>query len=138
MRFLLFLCGVSVIALGGAALKALEQNDAMGFMNGALALGGGLVICGFFATRWFWHGLFGGGVLALLGFGRGVFNIPGLVKYFRGDQEHGPLPVLEAAITVICLFLLVGIVKTLNAERLRRLLEEGEESGDDPEGGSGD
>ncbi|QUE52695.1 hypothetical protein KBB96_07315 [Luteolibacter ambystomatis] len=128
MRFLLFLCGISVLALAGAAFKALNQNDAMGFMNGALALGGGLIICGFFATRWFWHGLFGGGILALLAFGRGLFNLPGLIKYFQGEQEHGPLPILEVAVTVICLFLLVGVIKTLHAERLRRMLEEGEET----------
>ncbi|BCU78312.1 hypothetical protein [Luteolibacter sp. LG18] len=127
MRFLFFLCGFAILSLAGAAFKALEQADAMGFLNGALALGGGLIICGMFSIRWFWHGLIGGGVIALLGFGRGIFNIMGLVRFFQGEAEHGPLPILEAAVTVICLFLLLGVIKAISAEKQRKLLEEDDE-----------
>jgi len=126
MRFLLFLCGISVLALGGAALgsELIDHNQAMGFLVGALSLGGGLIISGLFSIRWYWHGLLGGGIMALLGFGRGVLNLPNLLHYLRGDRETGPLPVLETAITVISLLLLVATFKAVVAERHHRLLEQ--------------
>lgn len=134
MRFLLFLCGISILALGGAALGSedLDRNVAFGFLSGAMSLGGGLVIAGLFSIRWFWHGLMAGGVLALLGFGRGVLNLPALLKYLSGNRDT-PLPVLEGAVTLISLLLLVATVKTLMAERERRLIEQLEKEAEEEE-----
>jgi hypothetical protein len=131
MRFLVFLCGLSILALGLAAPRALPPKEGMAFLSGALTLGGGLVISGLFAIRWFWHGLMGAGVLALLGMTRGFGNLPGLVRYLGGQRENGPLPVLEAAATVISLLLLVAVVKTLFAEKRRRAIAELENAQDD-------
>lgn len=138
MRFLLFFCGISIIALGLAGPRVLEENDAMGFLSGALTLGGGIVISGLFSTRWFWHGLLGGGVMALLGFSRGLSNLPSLPGYLKErfvDQIAGanPMPLLESSVTLICLLLLVGVVRTLLAERRRKSIEalQALEDGDD-------
>lgn len=130
MRFLIFLCGISIVALGGAAVKGLERADGFGFLQGALALGGGLIISGFFSIRWYWHGLMGAAVLSLLGFGRGLINIPSFFKYvtqFMAGEVETPKPALETAVTIISLFLLIAVMKTLFAERQRRLLEDTEE-----------
>jgi len=138
MRFLLFLCGISILALGLTGPRVLEEKEAMGFLLGGLTLGGGLVISGLFSTRWYWHGLLGGGVLALLGFSRGLANLPALPGYVKdrfvdkiGDTD--PMPLLECSVTLICLLLLVAVVKTLLAERRRRTIEalEALESGDE-------
>ena len=128
MRFLLFFCGISIVALGLAGPRVLEENDAMGFLQGALTLGGGIVISGLFSTRWYWHGLLGGGVMALLGFSRGLSNLPSLPGYLKerfADQVAGanPMPLLESSVTLICLLLLVAVVKTLLAERRRKSIE---------------
>lgn len=131
MRFLIFLCGISIVAIGMAALKGLERADGFGLLQGALALGGGLIIAGFFSIRWFWHGVMGAGVLALLGFGRGLINLPSFFNYvsqFREGMVETPRPALETAVTIICLFLLIAVMRTLSAEKQRRLLEEGEEN----------
>jgi hypothetical protein len=137
MRFLLFFCGISIIGLGVAGPRVLEEKEAMGYLLGAMTLGGGIVISGLFATRWFWHGLLGGGVMALLGFSRGIANLPSLPGYLKERfvekiVETNPLPILECSVTLICLLLLVGVVKTLLAERQRKALEalEAMESGD--------
>jgi len=100
----------------------------MGFLQGALTLGGGIVISGLFSTRWYWHGLLGGGVMALLGFSRGLSNLPSLPGYLKerfADQVAGanPMPLLESSVTLICLLLLVAVVKTLLAERRRKSIE---------------
>lgn len=138
MRFLLFLCGFSILALGLAAPRVLEEKEAVGFLQGALTLGGGIVISGLFSTRWFWHGLLGGGVMALLGFSRGLANLPALPGFLKERfvekiVDPNPMPLLECSVTLICLLLLAGVVKTLLAERRRKTIEalEALESGDD-------
>lgn len=124
MRVLIFLCGLSVIALGVAATRTplLTRPESMGFLTGALALGGGMIIGGLFSLRWKLHGILAAGIMALLGFARGLANLPGLPNYLMGNRDRGPLPALESAVTIICLLLLVSIVKSLFAEKQRRLL----------------
>lgn len=138
MRFLLFLCGISIIALGLAGPRVLDEKESMGFLQGALTLGGGIVISGLFSTRWFWHGVLGGGVMALLGFSRGLANLPSLPGFLRERfvekiVDTDPMPLLECSVTLICLLLLVAVVKTLLAERRRKSIEalEALESGDE-------
>lgn len=124
MRFHVFLSGVAVLASGGAAMRMLEEKDALGYLNGALTLGGGLVICGLFSLKSYWHGLIGAGVLALLGAARGVANLPDALKYFSGDSSRGVAPLLELGVTLVCLLLLVRVLRALQQERIRRMLAE--------------
>ena len=124
MRFLLFLGGLAILALGVAAMKVLENPASFGFLQGALMLGGGFIICGGFCIRWPLHGVAGAAVLALLGAGRGLGNLAGLPKYLLGDRSRGPAPALESAVALICLMLLFALVKHLFAERARRQIEE--------------
>ena len=100
----------------------LEKKDGLGFLVGAIQLGGGVIICGLFSIRMKWHGIIGAGILSLLGAARGLGNIPGLFKFLMGEQRHGPLPLLELAVTVICMLLFFRIIRALYQERLRRML----------------
>ncbi len=126
MRFYIFLSGLAIVAMGGAAMSILEKTDAQGFLYGALQLGGGILICGFFSLKMQWHGIIGAGVLALLGTARGMGNLPGLAKFLTGDRSQGSLPLLELGATLICILLLLRVIRTLHRERVRRMLEQAE------------
>jgi hypothetical protein len=123
MRFQVFISGAVILALGGVAVKILERNEALAFVQGALTLGGGLVICGLFSLKSKWHGLIGAGVLGLLGAARGAGNFPDLLDLAQGDRHRGPAPVLELGVTLICLLLLLRVLGALRRERTRRMLE---------------
>lgn len=126
MRFSIFSSGLTILLAGVAAMPLLAKPDALGFLTGAMQLGGGIVICGLFSLKMQWHGIIGAGILALLGAARGLGNVPGLVKYLAGDRPHGVTPLLELGVTVICVLLLVRIIRALQQERVRRMLESGE------------
>jgi hypothetical protein len=130
MRFLLFFSAIAVLALGFAATRVLGREAGLGFLTGALTLGGGFAISALFSLRWRWHGILGAGVLALLGVASGLGNVFALFQYLAGNRENGPRPLLESAVTLTCLLLLTGVVRTLFAERRRRLLEASSSSGE--------
>jgi hypothetical protein len=123
MRFQIFFSGAAVIALGVAAMNVLERQAAAGFLNGALTLGGGLLICGLFSLKMKWHGIVGSGVLALLGAARGLGNFPDLALFLTGERERGPAPLLELGVTLLCLVLLMRVLAALYRERIRRMLD---------------
>jgi len=123
MRIFVFVCGITIVAMGLAAPNVITNSEWMGFLQGALTLGGGLIICGLFSLKMPWHGLIGAGVLALLGAARGVANFPSLFQFLSGDRERGSMPVFETGVTVICVLLLLRIIRTLHRERVRRILE---------------
>jgi hypothetical protein len=124
MRFQIFFSGAAIIALGVAAMNVLERNQALAFLQGALTLGGGLLICGLFSLKMKWHGIVGAGVLALLGAARGIGNLPDLAHFISGERERGAAPVMEFGITMVCLVLLARVLSALFRERIRRMLEE--------------
>jgi hypothetical protein len=124
MRFQIFFAGLSVIAMGVAAREMLDKDPAIGFLQGTLTLGGGLLICGFFSLKMKWHGIIGAGVLALMGAARGFGNLPDLALFLSGDRERGPAPVLEIGVTAVCMVLLVRVLVTLYQERIRRMMED--------------
>lgn len=124
MRFHVFLSGAVILAFGAASMKMLGRNDALPFLQGALTLGGGLIICGLFSLKNQWHGLIGAGVLALLGAARGAANVPDLFKLVAGERPRGTAPILEFGVTLICLLLLLRVLRALRRERMRRMLEE--------------
>ncbi len=126
MRFYIFTSGLAILASGLASLSLLDKPLAVGFLQGALTLGGGILICGIFAIRMQWHGIIGAGVLALLGAARGLGNVPGLAKFLNGDRSRETAPLLEAGVTVICLLLLLKVIRALSQERVRRMLESAE------------
>lgn len=123
MRIYIFLCGLAILAMGGTARYVLEKEDALGFLTGAMQLGGGIVICGLFSLKMQWHGIIGAGLLALLGAARGLANLPELAKFLAGDRPHGLTPLLETGVTLVSLLLLVKVIRALSRERLRRMLE---------------
>lgn len=124
MRLQIFFSAAAVLALGFAATRILEKDAATGFVQGALTLGGGFLICGFFSLKMKWHGIIGGGALGLLGAARGLGNLPDLAHFLAGERERGPAPILELGVTMVCLVLLFRTIAELYRERLRRMLEE--------------
>jgi hypothetical protein len=124
MHFFIFLSGATILAMGGISLGVLAKPDAVGFLTGAMQLGGGMMICGLFSLKMHWHGVIGAGILAMLGAARGLGNVPGLVKFVAGDRTHGATPVLEACVTVTCLLLFGKVIRALFHERMRRMLEQ--------------
>lgn len=123
-RVSIFLAAVTIIATGIAGMSLLEKDPAVGFLSGALTLGGGILICGLFSIKMPWHGIAGAGVLALLGLGRGIMNLPDLPAYLGGVRTRGNAPVLELAVTLVCCFLLFRMLRALSVERTRRMLAE--------------
>lgn len=128
MRFQIFFSGAAVLALGYAAMESLDGPERFGFLTGALTLGGSLIICGLFSLRMRWHGIVGAGVIALLGASRGIENLAELPRFWIGERPRGPAPLLESAVALICILLLVHVVRTLLAEKRRRLRDD---EGDD-------
>lgn len=124
MRLQVFSSGAVIVAMGAAATRLLEKQEALALLQGALTLGGGILICGLFSLKSYWHGLIGAGVMALLGAARGFGNFPDLLKLLQGDRHRGAAPVLELGVTLICLLLLLRVLRALQKERTRRLLEE--------------
>lgn len=123
MRLWIFLSGAAILMLGVAGLFLLKRVEGLGLLQGALTLGGGLVICGGFSVQMKWHGVIGAGILALLGAARGLGNLPDFLKWVLGASQRGLAPVLESAVTVVAILLLVQVIRALSAERLRRMLE---------------
>ncbi|MEP2776324.1 MAG: hypothetical protein ABJQ29_05445 [Luteolibacter sp.] len=121
-RISIFIAAVAIIATGFVGLSLLDKAPATGFLSGALTLGGGFIICGLFTLSMPWHGIAGAGVLALLGLGRGILNLPDLFAYFTGTNERGNAPLLELAVTFICAILLARMLRALSIERTRRML----------------
>ena len=117
MRIQIFVSGLAIIALGVTAGRLLPKDDALGFLTGALTLGGGILICGLFSLKNYWHGLVGAGVMGLLGAARGLGNLPDMLQLLQGDRHRGAAPVMEMGVAVICLLLV---------QRTRRMLERGE------------
>ena len=123
VRLYIFTSGLTILATGVAAMYLLPRPQSVEFLEGALKLGGGIVICGFFSIRMKWHGLIGAGIMALLGSARGLSNVPGFLKFMTGDRSRQTAPVLEFGVTLICLLLLVKVIRALYQERLRQMLE---------------
>lgn len=118
-----FFSGAVVIGLGFWAMQVLDRNEALGFLHGALTLGGGLLICGLFSLKSQWHGIIGAGVLALLGAGRGLGNLSHLIDALSGKSDRWVAPLIELGVTLVCLVLLIRVLAALNRERVRRMLE---------------
>lgn len=123
MRFYILFTGLTIMALGVAGMYLLPRPQSLEFLEGALKLGGGTVICGIFSIKMPWHGFIGAGTLALLGAARGAGNLPGLAKLMAGDRTRGTAPLLEFGVTLICVLLLLKIIRALSQERARRMRE---------------
>lgn len=124
MRSVIFVTGFVVIALGLAATKVLERATGFGFLEGALVLGGALIICGIFSFRLPLHGFIGAGILSLLGAARGLGNVPSFLAWLSGERSTSSLPLLEAGVTALCCVLLFRVIGWLRRERQRQMLEE--------------
>ena len=123
MRIQIFASGLIMLGLGAVAMSQLQGKEALEMLQGALLLGGGLIICALFTIKMKWHGIVGAGVLALLGAARGLGNLPELAKWLSGDHSRKLAPLIELAFTLLCCGLLFRVMGALQRERTRRLLE---------------
>lgn len=123
MRTQIFATGLLILAVGIAGLFFLPKMPGFEFLRGGLTLGGALLICGFFTIRMYWHGLIGAGVVALIGAGKGLMGTMSVADWFTGDRSRGFAPLLELGITALCVVLLLRVLRALQAERTRRMLE---------------
>jgi hypothetical protein len=119
VRVFIFLASAAVLGLGFFGTTRMEKDDAMAFLLGCLTLGGGFLITGLFSLKMPWHGIIGAGILALLGFGRGVLNFPDFAEYMTGQRERGIAPALELCVTLICAMLMLRVIRALAAEKAR-------------------
>jgi hypothetical protein len=124
IRVYIFIIGLAIITVGFIGQSRIDEQDAMGLLIGSLTLGGGIIICGAFSFKMLWHGVTGAGVLALLSFGRGLFNLPDAAKYIVGDRIRGHAPMFELAVTILSALLLTRILAAWKRERMRTMLEE--------------
>ena len=123
-RISLFLAAAAIIGLGITGTLRLEKEAGMAFLLGSLTLGGGFLICGLFSLKMPWHGIIGGGVLALLGFGRGILNFPDFAEFIVGDRPRGIAPALETAVTIVCISVLLRAYRAWAFERIRRMRDD--------------
>ena len=123
-RLFLFLAAAAIIGLGVFGTLRLEKDAGMAFLLGSLTLGGGFLICALFSLNMPWHGILGGGALALLGFGRGILNAPDFSKFVAGGRERGIAPPLEIAVALVCVLVLLRVYRAWSLERIRRSRED--------------
>ena len=124
VRFSIFLAAAAIIGMGLLGLTKLDEANGIAFLLGSLTLGGGFLICGLFSLKMLWHGILGAGILALLGLGRGIVNLPEIAQFFSGNRPRGNAPAFELATLIICAYLLIRIWQAWTKERIRRGLEE--------------
>ena len=127
MRIQIFASGLIVLILGTLAMGQLQDEAALGMLQGTLLLGGGFIICGIFSIKMQWHGISGAGVLGLLGAARGLGNLPGFARWIAGDQSRGFTPAIELAFTILCAAMMFRVMRALQRERTRRLLAQEEQ-----------
>lgn len=120
IRAHIFISAAIIIAIGFLGMGQLEKDPAMAFLLGSMTLGGGFLICGLFSIKMLWHGIIGAGVLALLGAGRGIMNLPGLAKFLSGERTRGIAPLLELIVLIVCALLLAKVYRTWTAERTKK------------------
>lgn len=123
VKLQVFFSGAVVIGLGFLAMQVLTRGEALGFLHGALTLGGGLLICGLFSIKSHWHGIIGAGVIALLGAGRGFGNFPHLIDALSGNSDQRAASLMELGVTLVCLVLLMRVLAALGRERVQRMLD---------------
>ena len=123
-QLLITASGLFVMALGIFALRTLEDDESFTMLHGCLTLGGALLIAGLFSFRMPSHGIVGAGVVALLGASSGLLNLPDLARFLIGERPRAHAPLIEFAVTILCLIVLIQSVRWLMQERIRRMLEE--------------
>lgn len=116
MRIAILFAGLLISTLGILALASLRPPESFAFFQGALTLGGGILICFLFSFRMKWHGIVGAGILGLLGFARGLGNLPHLAPPHIPDTKA----VMECAVTLVSAALLAATLLALAKGRKRR------------------
>jgi hypothetical protein len=126
MRSASLILGILIIAIGFAGKVLLPgRNESFSFLQGGLSLGGAFVICYLFARQHYWHGMIGSGVVALLGFCRSIVNAPRWFDWLQHASPKPPAtPALEMAVTLLCLWYFIRVLRLLLTERQRRLLND--------------
>lgn len=102
MRPFLFIIAAIIISSGTCALKILPEESGLNYFVGSLTLGGAFLICALFSLKMPLHGLIGGAIIALLGFGRGILNLPNILTGLATTDTHAFASWLEAISLTCC------------------------------------
>lgn len=121
---LCLMSGVLIVLFGISALQLVPKPQCFQTFQHALVLGGGLLITGLFALKSRWHGIIGGGVMALLGAATGISQLDEIAAWFSGNPHRHPAAPIEFGTTLICVLVLFRVLAALRRERTRRLLAE--------------
>jgi hypothetical protein len=119
-----FLLGLICLAIGIFGKTILpDRNESFSFLLGGLTLGGAFIICWIFSIKNYWHGIVGSGIVALLGFCRTMVNLPRWADWLANPAPRPPAtPVLEILVAILTLGYIMLIVRSLFAERTRKML----------------
>ncbi len=124
MRVLLLVSGLAMIGIGVASLMVIEEKAmALSFFKGAVTLGGAWLICVIYMRQSHWHGVIGGGIVALLAACRSSWNFPSWLQWIAKQCPMPATPVLEFFTAVVSSAIVVTCVRVLFAEKTRRLVE---------------
>jgi hypothetical protein len=124
MRKLLLLSGLAMIGIGIASLMVIEEKaTAISFFKGAITLGGAWLICVIYMRQSHWHGVIGGGIVALLSACRSWWNLPNWLQWVVNQCPMPATPLLELFTAIISSVIVITCVRILLAEKTRRLVE---------------
>ncbi len=122
VRHTLIIIAIACAGLGLLGATGIDGPAALGYASTGLTLGGALLICGLFSFQNRWHGIIGGGVVALIG---AVHNAPAILDTLASLVTGNGISLADfcrAAISLHCFALLAAVVRALLRERLRRQL----------------
>ena len=119
-----FLLGLICLGIGIFGKTILpDRNESFSFLLGGLTLGGSFIICWIFSIKNYWHGIVGSGIVALLGFCRTMVNLPNWAEWIAHPAPKPPAtPMLEMIVAILTFCYMILIVRSLFAERLRKML----------------
>jgi hypothetical protein len=112
-----------MIALGITCFLILADKAAgISYGKGAFTLGGAWLICFIFTRQSHWHGVIGGGIVGLLAACRSWWNLPSWLQWIAKQCPMPATPALEFFTAVLSSVIVIACVRTLLAEKTRRLL----------------
>ncbi len=107
MRLTIFIIAAVICSTGILALPLLPKDSALGLFVGSLTLGGAFLICGLFSLKMPLHGFVGAAVIALLGAGRGVLNLPTIFENITSPNRPTLISYFEFISLLSCIICLI-------------------------------
>ncbi len=117
LRTHMVISALMIVSLGLSALAVLDKTPAIAFFQGAITLGGALLICFLFSFRMPWHAYIATAILSILSLSRGLPNLAHLADLST------PLPLFELAITLVIIPLPIHVFVSWKRHRMNSSLD---------------